>query len=346
MSYTRSLAFILITIVLVSFIISSCDTEEELHDHSFSDATCTSPKTCYCGETEGEPLSHTFVDGFCICGAAESDYLPSHVHSYDVLILDPTCTENGVAIYTCECGNTYDQVISAFGQSYTPVVTEPTCTDQGYTTYTCGCGDFYISDPVDVIEHSYTVSSVTDPTCTTGGYTTYSCQCGDSYNSDEVGTVDHIDVDIDAICDFEGCSAIVVPMEDSKLTIGVANRLSAVAPDLNYYVEGVVTEIIDNDTGIFVICDEAGDSILIRLPKHESGAAYYTWKTGKVTLGDTVSVYGKVASNMSDPMEQTAKIGGGVLKVLQHEHKFVQTSPAKNPVCDCGAEDAPAEQMD
>ena len=31
------------------------------HVHVFSDATCTAPKTCECGATEGEALGHTIV---------------------------------------------------------------------------------------------------------------------------------------------------------------------------------------------------------------------------------------------------------------------------------------------
>ena len=44
-------------------------------EHTYADATCTSPKTCiYCGATEGEPLEHVYVDGSCqYCGKVEGD---------------------------------------------------------------------------------------------------------------------------------------------------------------------------------------------------------------------------------------------------------------------------------
>ena len=35
------------------------------HTHKFSKATCTKPKTCKCGETEGKALGHDYKDGFC-----------------------------------------------------------------------------------------------------------------------------------------------------------------------------------------------------------------------------------------------------------------------------------------
>ena len=37
---------------------------------------------------------------------------------------------------------------------YDAVVTDPTCTDQGYTTYTCECGDSYVSDYTDPTGHT------------------------------------------------------------------------------------------------------------------------------------------------------------------------------------------------
>lgn len=42
------------------------------HEHEYSEATCTEPKTCtICGETEGEALGHTVDIGICSrCGEA------------------------------------------------------------------------------------------------------------------------------------------------------------------------------------------------------------------------------------------------------------------------------------
>ena len=40
--------------------------------HDFTDATCTTPKTCkVCDTTEGEVLPHEYVNGVCSCGAKE-----------------------------------------------------------------------------------------------------------------------------------------------------------------------------------------------------------------------------------------------------------------------------------
>ena len=42
------------------------------HTHTYADATCTAPKTCTCGATEGNALGHNYVDGVCgVCGSSE-----------------------------------------------------------------------------------------------------------------------------------------------------------------------------------------------------------------------------------------------------------------------------------
>jgi len=55
------------------------------HTHNFSAATCTSPKTCSCGATEGNALGH----------------------SYKLEVTYPTCTTQGYTTYTCSCGDSY-----------------------------------------------------------------------------------------------------------------------------------------------------------------------------------------------------------------------------------------------
>ncbi len=58
------------------------DNNEPEHTHSFSAPTCTSPKTCSCGVTEGNALGHTWADADCdtpktcsVCGATEGEAL-------------------------------------------------------------------------------------------------------------------------------------------------------------------------------------------------------------------------------------------------------------------------------
>ena len=57
---------------------TTAPTTEPPHTHSFSAATCTAPKTCSCGATEGEPTGHSWKDATyaspktcTVCGATE-----------------------------------------------------------------------------------------------------------------------------------------------------------------------------------------------------------------------------------------------------------------------------------
>ena len=182
------------------------------HVHAFGDATCTTPATCECGETEGEALGHSFVDGKCACGeedpdyvphehtfvegkcecgASDPNYVPPHVHSYETVVTAPTCTEAGYTTYTCACGDSYKaDETAALGHTYEAVVTAPTCTEAGYTTHTCSCGDKKITDRTAALGHNYDFV-VTAPTCTEAGYTTYTCACGDVYVGNEVAATGH-----------------------------------------------------------------------------------------------------------------------------------------------------------
>ena len=82
----------------------SAENDCQIKGHTWSDATCTTPKTCsVCGETKGEAAGHTWSDTTCtapktcsVCGATEGE---AAGHSWN----DATCT----APKTCTvCGAT------------------------------------------------------------------------------------------------------------------------------------------------------------------------------------------------------------------------------------------------
>lgn len=53
----------------------SSEPTKPVHTHSFTNATCTKPKTCSCGATEGNALGHNFREGKCtVCGTADPNY--------------------------------------------------------------------------------------------------------------------------------------------------------------------------------------------------------------------------------------------------------------------------------
>lgn len=203
---------------------SYVDAVQEPLGHTFADATCTEAATCtVCGETEGEPLGHSF----------------------ESVILQPTCTADGYGSYTCTvCEYHYEEVLPTPGHVweeancvapktctvcgltegessdhyYKSVVTDPTCTEAGFTTHTCtGCGDSYVDSYVEPTGHSWRVATcsapktcaicgktegevlghdydkaVTAPTCTEAGFTTYTCTaCGHSYVGNYTDALGH-----------------------------------------------------------------------------------------------------------------------------------------------------------
>ena len=126
-------------------------TECEKNGHTWTDATCTTPKTCsVCGTTEGEVKAHTWADATCTapktcttCGATDG---AAKGHTWT----DATCT----APKTCSvCGATDGE---AKGHTWADATTEApkTCT-------VCGTTE---GEPETEPVTDPTTDSVTDPT--------------------------------------------------------------------------------------------------------------------------------------------------------------------------------------
>ena len=102
-------------------------------------------------------------------GFEQIDFLDHNLIHYDSKA--PTCTEQGWNVYyicsRCDY-NTYE-AIEALGHTYESVVTNSTCTEQGYTTYTCHCGDIYIGDYINELGHNLIIDEAVQPTCTETG---------------------------------------------------------------------------------------------------------------------------------------------------------------------------------
>ena len=121
------------------------------------DTVCT-----VCGETvtKGEVIKstgHNFVDGSCtICGAEDPDYNPEPEYTYTVSVVEPTCTEQGYTLHTCneDASKTYkDNYTAALGHDWDGA-------NLGATCRRCGT-------PLFVFDHTV------DATCQDGGYDVY-----------------------------------------------------------------------------------------------------------------------------------------------------------------------------
>ena len=118
------------------------------HEHKWADATCTDPKTCACGATEGEALGHSWTDATCtapktcsVCSETEGEAL-GHTYDYDC---DADCNVCGA---TREAAHSYyypcDPVCQICYEVTNPDAThnivaveavEATCTENGNIAY-------------------------------------------------------------------------------------------------------------------------------------------------------------------------------------------------------------------
>ena len=96
---------------------SACgETEGEPLGHSWKEATCEAPKTCsVCGETEGEPKGHTWQEATCeaaktciLCGKTEGEAL-GHVSGQWITEKEATIASAGSRVIKCDrCGTVID----------------------------------------------------------------------------------------------------------------------------------------------------------------------------------------------------------------------------------------------
>lgn len=130
------------------------NTQTNTHKHSYSAATCTQPKKCSCGATEGSALGHKWVDATCtvqkacsVCKATSGSALG---HNYDI---DGVCTQ-------CKAKD--------------PKFTYPTLASMG-GRWTCKYAsgimvvvmDYKFTMTVDGVIHIYDVYSNEEGTCCT-----------------------------------------------------------------------------------------------------------------------------------------------------------------------------------
>ena len=219
-------------------------------------------------------------EGTCACGETITRIVEAGGHAFVVDKAEAAnCTKTGLTEgqHCAKCG--YVEVAQEIipvthGAAVVDAAVAPTCTTTGLTEGShCSLCDAVLvaQEEVAIVDHTYT-SVVTAPTCTVAGYTTYTCSvCEDTYTADETEVVPHVDTNLDITCDFEGCTKRVLPAADSKISLFTAKNMIIVSLSSSYYMEGVITEIRDANNGIFVLTDEAGDSVIVRLPKDAAG---------------------------------------------------------------------------
>ena len=158
------------------------------HTHDFAPATCTAPKTCACGATEGEPIAHDFAPATCTtpktcaCGATEGEPL---AHDF----APATCTEPK----TCACGATEGEPLA---HDFAPA----TCT----APKTCSCG----ATEGEPIAHAYATEWTAN-----GEEHHKACACGAKRYQGA-----HIDSNANGSCDI--CGFVMTQAEEGGLGTG------------------------------------------------------------------------------------------------------------------------------
>ncbi|WP_448915410.1 leucine-rich repeat domain-containing protein, partial [Eubacterium ramulus] len=161
--------------------------EVEALGHDFGEWTIIKEATCT--ET-GEKVRK------CLrCDYSERGEIEALGHDYEVVVTDPTCTENGYTTFTCKvCGDSYiSEEVEALGHDFGEwtIIKEASCTEAGEKVHRCNRCDYSESEEIEAIGHDYE-EVVTTATCIEAGYITYTCKvCGDSYTDNKVEALGH-----------------------------------------------------------------------------------------------------------------------------------------------------------
>ena len=293
------------TITLVDLIMLRAEAAKTpAHEHSWSDATCTTPKTCTtCGVTEGEANGHNWADATCTapktcttCGATEGE---ANGHAWADADCDTpkTCTTCGAtegeanghawADATCTAPKTCSVCTATEGEANGHAWEDADCTTPKTCT-TCGATEGEANG------HKYDDGVVTqNPTCTEKGVKTFTCACGDKYTEDVDATGIHADNNADYKCD--GCETLMLPAANEALTIpqaiAVANAAGTTYTTQKYYVTGVIKSVANTTYGNLYIEDEAGNELYIYGLYSADGKTRYDAMKIKPVAGDEITVY-------------------------------------------------------
>lgn len=151
----KRISVLLLALICIAMVmcISSCSKSKTPDDvnktektgsecsHTYSPATCTSPKTCSkCGNTEGSKLPHSWSSPSCgeYPKCTQCGIKAEHVVEHDWR--EATCTEPK----TCEkCGATSGEPLGHdYDLSNPTVIKESSCTEEGESVYYCRrCSD-------------------------------------------------------------------------------------------------------------------------------------------------------------------------------------------------------------
>ena len=143
-------------------------------------------------------------------------------HTYNAIIINPTCTTKGYTTYICECGDTYvADYVDANGHSFTKYISDgkATCITDGLLIAKCDYCDATDTKPekgTHKFSDSFTIDL--DPTCTTVGQKSRHClNCTEKTDITPIGKLAHTynTITIDPTCTDRGHKIYTCPCGDS-----------------------------------------------------------------------------------------------------------------------------------
>lgn len=263
----------------------------------------------------------------CFCG----DRANVTAHVFDIpgeVLSESTCSVAGSQVYSCVCGAQTEKALPLKDHVYGEELSH----DDVNHWNACECGA-----KNNEAAHEYTIPGevTVAPKCTVAGKQLFACVCGASKELEIPSLGGHVDADLDIVCDNEGCTTKVAPAGDTEISLFTANQIGKlVSTSRKYYVEGVVSQVLDAKNGIFYIQDENEVEFYFRLPKDANGNTHFNWEQ-KIVLGDTVRLYGAI-NKFSSSSGSIPAMQGPVVVELQHEHQYSDATCTEVSACRCG----------
>ena len=126
-----------------------------------------------------------------------TETIPAKKYTFTVTVVDPTCTEQGYTLHTCNenAEKSYkDNYTNALGHDYKEVTTPATCKDAGKVENVCQrCGDTQLVKDLPVTEdHQWNDGVVTKAaTCTEAGEKLYTCTVCGKTKAETIAAIGH-----------------------------------------------------------------------------------------------------------------------------------------------------------
>ena len=126
-----------------------------------------------------------------------TETIPAKTYSFTVTVVDPTCTEQGYTLHTCneDAAKSYkDNYTNALGHDYKEVTTPATCKDAGKVENVCQrCNDTKLVKELPVTEdHQWNDGVVTKAaTCTEAGEKLYTCTVCNKTKTEAIEATGH-----------------------------------------------------------------------------------------------------------------------------------------------------------